>query len=590
MWRVEIMISERPNIDLAQAVQIAYQYWQAGNLPLAKACLMEKLEAEPSDVNALHLLGICLHQEGSNDLAVVYLLRAINVNPQFFHLYNTLGKIYYAQKRSEQALACFQKEVSLQPNDDGYANVAKVLVNLGRRNEEISMLEEAVKFNPLCKLNQLDLVQSYCFAQRPEALQEMFETTVRQIDDDLNSSLPEAEMLLSARFLAEMCQIANFRFLMLPDIYQEKFASVAYKAARLIKKIATRYADSTLSKISTDLLANFAEVQSRIFFFPKFPLTLQIEPTNKCNLACPMCPRTHDMKRKAGHLSPDIWNKILDSWGIAISFKGYLTGHSIGGARLIKLFFLGEPLLHPKLKWFITDAKERDFNVYVQTNGVVLKSKRQRLDLLNSGPDTIGISIDGHDKKSYQIARNGADWDKIVENVTALCAERKELGLEHEISIQTTNIIYDSNDKSERTRIIEFMAPLLAITNDFNIIPLDKTHAPIYFDAKGAAVPYEKDKASTDVSPVVPSCLEPLSKLNVLCDGTITPCCIDTDGKMRLGHVDDGIDNVWNSSRAVALRKAHLTRSLEGYDYCKACMGWSQQKMAEVDSFFPTLP
>lgn len=584
------MTTERSNIDQAQAVQMAYQYLQAGNLPQAKVCLMIKLEADPNHCDALHLFGIVSHQEGNNEIAAEYLSRAISVNPRIHFLYNTLGKIFIALKRLEEALACFQKELSLQANDDAYANLSRVLVMLDRRDEAIVNLETAVKFNPSCKLNHLDLVQSYCLARRLDALQAKFDTTVRQINDAMNSGVAGSEMLLSAKFLAEMCQIANFFLLMQVDVYQEKFALSTYQAALLIQKISSRYADSGLARMAADLLANYTEIRSRIYFFPKFPLALQIEPTNECNLACPMCPRTHDMKRQTGHLSPETWNMILDNWGKNIEFNGYLTGFRYDNVRLIKFFFLGEPLLHPKLNWFIADAKKRKITVYVQTNGVPLKSQRQRMDLLKAGPDIIGISVDGHDRKSYQIARDGAEWDKIVENVTALCAERKELGLEHDISIQVTNIIVDSKDQLERKRIFEFMQPLLAITNALNIIPLDKTHAPIYFDSKGGAVPYQKADVFTDVPSVTPSCLEPLSKLNVLRDGTITPCCIDTDGKMRLGCVDDGIDNVWNSDRAVALRKAHLTRSLEGYDYCKACLGWSQKKMTEVDSFFPQAP
>src|ERR1019366_1040784 len=155
------MSTERPDIDQAQAVQIAYQYYQVGNLPQAKACLIVKLEAEPSQYDALHLFGICLHQEGNSELAAEYLLRAISVNPQFFAVYNTLGKIYFAQKRWGQALACFQKELSLQATDNGFHLIAQALVMLGRLDEAIATLEAAVRFNPSCKQSHLYLVKLY---------------------------------------------------------------------------------------------------------------------------------------------------------------------------------------------------------------------------------------------------------------------------------------------------------------------------------------------------------------------------------------------------------------------------------------------
>lgn len=549
-------MNEEEQLTIPEALNRMLQFYNLGDYDNAAAIGQLILNVAPDQEGALNLMCVVAIARADMEHAEQFALRAIQLYPATYGHHLNLGHIFVNMGQDLAAAESYETVIRLFPSSfDAYKNLLAI-------------------YGKLCKKREVDV------------LLEKFETSVVLINDALNVGVHVAEIVLLAKFLAEMCQITNFLLLMQANEYHEKIVQAAYNAGLLIQKIANNYADPALASIAADLLANYTQVQSHIFFVPKFPLTLQIEPTNECNLACPMCPRTNDMKRSAGNLSPETWGKIFENWGNNISTDGYLTGGSYG-VRSIKLFFLGEPLLHPELNMFIADAKKRGIFIQVQTNGVPLKNKRKRIDLLNAKPNIIGISVDGHDRKSYQIARDGTDWDRIVESIAALNTERKELGLEHEVSIQVVNIMVDRDDMIERNRIVEFMQPLIGITDLISVIPLDRTHAPIYFDSKGGTVSYENDKASINVSLDSPSCLECLNKLNVLRDGTITPCCVDTNGKLRLGHVDDGIDNVWNSSRSIALRKAHLTRTLEGYEYCKACLGWSHNKMTEVDSFFP---
>ena len=73
-------------------------------------------------------------------------------------------------------------------------------------------------------------------------------------------------------------------------------------------------------------------------------------------------------------------------------------------------------------------------------------------------------------------------------------------------------------------------------------------------------------------SKLQPLCVEPLTKLNVLWDGSITPCCYDIDCEMPLGHIKDGIDNIWKSSKVKELQEALLNQDFMKYPLCSACM------------------
>ena len=45
----------------------------------------------------------------------------------------------------------------------------------------------------------------------------------------------------------------------------------------------------------------------------KFPVSIELEASYYCNLKCPFCAReTNSGEREIGHMSPDLWKKILD--------------------------------------------------------------------------------------------------------------------------------------------------------------------------------------------------------------------------------------------------------------------------------------
>ena len=49
------------------------------------------------------------------------------------------------------------------------------------------------------------------------------------------------------------------------------------------------------------------------FLFKKIPDEIIIEPTNVCNLKCPVCPTTFGMHRKLGFMEFDLFKNIIDA-------------------------------------------------------------------------------------------------------------------------------------------------------------------------------------------------------------------------------------------------------------------------------------
>ena len=109
------------------------------------------------------------------------------------------------------------------------------------------------------------------------------------------------------------------------------------------------------------------------------PAEIWIEPTNFCNLRCKMCPQSGGLTREKGFMNLELYKKIIDEVG---KWK-----------PIIKLFNLGEPLLHPEIVNMIKYAKKKGCYVMINTNATLLNEKKS-IDIINSGLDEISPSVD----------------------------------------------------------------------------------------------------------------------------------------------------------------------------------------------------
>ena len=114
-----------------------------------------------------------------------------------------------------------------------------------------------------------------------------------------------------------------------------------------------------------------------LFVVPKLPKTAQFEITNKCNLACKMCPREF-LKVKFENMSFDDFKKMVDK---------------LKGVKEIILTGWGEPLVHPDLLEMIRYCKEHGHEVRFTTNGLLLTQKLID-EIIDSDLDEIAFSVE----------------------------------------------------------------------------------------------------------------------------------------------------------------------------------------------------
>ncbi|PKN23068.1 MAG: hypothetical protein CVU64_24330 [Deltaproteobacteria bacterium HGW-Deltaproteobacteria-21] len=176
---------------------------------------------------------------------------------------------------------------------------------------------------------------------------------------------------------------------------------------------------------------------------PAFTLSVQIEPTNHCNLDCIMCDR--NKHRPLGHMDLETFARIVDESLAA-------------GAYGIRLYHMGEPLLNPSLilfvQYFSDKVKELELcdgcmprGIGIMTNGTLLNSNLAE-ELMGSGLESIGFSIDGRTPEEYEKIRRNAKFSRVVENLRNTRKIRDTYRFSTKISVSVLDIELEQSDKS----------------------------------------------------------------------------------------------------------------------------------------------
>lgn len=267
-----------------------------------------------------------------------------------------------------------------------------------------------------------------------------------------------------------------------------------------------------------------------------------VEITNICNMNCSFC---HGHKRAKRQMTRDEFAVVLEK----------LQGQT----KYIYYHLMGEPLLHPDLPEFLKMSAEKGYKSIITTNGTLLK--RRGDEVLSAGLHKINISLhsfengDEKDHDSYvtevaNFAKKAADNGTIV--VIRLWNKGSDGGKnEASLKILKENI---AGDWAQNTRGLKIK---------------DK----IYLEW-GERFQWPDSEAEIKGDKFF--CYGLKDQFGILCDGTVVPCCLDSEGIIALGNIfKEDIEGVLLSKRA--------TDIVEGFkcgkaaeDLCKRC-GYAQR-------------
>ncbi len=134
---------------VAQALAQAVQQHQAGQLQQAEQIYRTILQADPQQVDALHLLGVLAYQLGQHEQASAYIRQALRLKPDLAEAHLNLATVLQAQGQLEKARACYQQALRWKPNcAEVHNNLGNLLQQQGKLAEAQASLEQALCLKP----------------------------------------------------------------------------------------------------------------------------------------------------------------------------------------------------------------------------------------------------------------------------------------------------------------------------------------------------------------------------------------------------------------------------------------------------------
>lgn len=249
--------------------------------------------------------------------------------------------------------------------------------------------------------------------------------------------------------------------------------------------------------------------------FKKFYL----EITSVCNLACTFCPET---LRPKAFISTDTFKERLEA---IRPYTDYLNFH-------VK----GEPLLHPKLDQLLHISHDFGMKVNITTNGTLIRKKQHQL-LNQPALRQLNFSLHSFEGQPFKI-----DGKQYLEDILDFTKTLRETS-ETIISFRLWNL-----SKNEETESIkQANATILSRLEDaFDIEePLIDRVSPMQGIKLAEGVYLNQDYQFTwpsldqEEDDGTGFCHGLRNQVGILTDGTVIPCCLDGEGIIDLGNVDE---------------------------------------------------
>ena len=135
-------MAEQPTLTIQQALDLAVQHHDAGDLPKAEGIYQQILQAEPNQPIALHLLGVIAHQVGKNDIAVDLITKALAIKPDFAEAHSNLGLVHQALGQPDEAMASYNRAITIEPTfPEARFNLGVLLYESKKYKEALDQLK-----------------------------------------------------------------------------------------------------------------------------------------------------------------------------------------------------------------------------------------------------------------------------------------------------------------------------------------------------------------------------------------------------------------------------------------------------------------
>lgn len=274
------------------------------------------------------------------------------------------------------------------------------------------------------------------------------------------------------------------------------------------------------------------------------PYFIKLEPTNRCNLKCVGCIHAADRTELEdshyfGEMDLAVLNKIVKELG------KYLVK--------VSLYAVGEPLIYKNIAETVKILSDHQIGSVISSNMNYMTPELAH-DLVKNQLTHLIVSLDGCDPETYSQYRKGGDFNKVIENVKTIQAEKKAQKSKYPIlEIQTIKFSYLGEEELQKVR------------------ELAKSLGAERFGIKEDAMPYFDGK----VKPEPMTCFWLYGNPMFHWNGVVQPCCYFYEFENNnFGDISkQSFKDIWNNEKYQSARKYFATGEKGNLDLkCYNCI------------------
>lgn len=288
-----------------------------------------------------------------------------------------------------------------------------------------------------------------------------------------------------------------------------------------------------------------------------YPPIVNVEPTNVCNLRCPLCiTGSMQMQRPYGRINVEQFQSFIDQVADKIIY--------------VTLYHQGEPYLHKEFNEMVTYAKAK--NVYVTTSTNAHFFTPELADrVVQSKLDSMIISLDGVTQETYAKYRVLGNLDTVLDGIRNLVAAKRRL--HSKVPYLFLQFLVMKHNEHEIPHV-KVLAKELGVDR-----LLIKTTQVMTLEEAKAWLPetdkyrrYELTEDAFRVKQGQGVCPRVWMTTLVDWDGQVVPCCFDKNGEHALGHLGNGesFDDIWTNENYTDFR-IRMLRDRNSIDICRNC-------------------
>ena len=269
---------------------------------------------------------------------------------------------------------------------------------------------------------------------------------------------------------------------------------------------------------------------------------IYIEITNICNMNCSFC---HGHSRKLKQMTIEEFEVILDK------ISGY--------TEYIYYHLMGEPLTHPDLPEFIEIATKKGFKSMITTNGTLLNQRGDKI--LEAGIHKVNISVHSFEDGTEE------QFEYYLKNLVDFAIKTHNKGV-----IVVFRLWNNGFDNGRNNKIIDYLKN--SINDDWSETSKGFKILDKMFLEYGERFSWPDLNAEVQCDDVF--CYGLRDHIGILSDGTVVPCCLDSDGIIKLGNIfNENLSDILDSKKAKAIKSGFDCRNAVE-ELCQKC-GYAQR-------------